>query len=485
MSIQASRSWRWRAMLLALLGLLLVWQVVTRSLAAYLADAAPEAALRLDAAHPVALLALAGRKLNESQAASDAKQQVAGGPDQIGAETPAASPDASDLMVLLPRHAFEALRDSPSFGQPAGTNVPAAAPEASRAPGPDPESRKEIRAMTELALLSDPLNARALRILGQLALGASDEERTERLMKAAASRSLRESVAVYWLMQKSYERKDYGTTLFYADVLFRTRPQVAQQVTPVLARMAEDKDASAELKKLLASNPPWRWMFFYYLNSSISDARTPLDLLLSLKDSSTPPTAADLGGYLNFLIGKNFHELAYYTWLQFLPAEQLSSAGLLFNGSFEVAPSGLPFDWVIAKGSGVTVDRAVLPDSDGQHGLAIEFGHGRVEFRPVTQMTMLAPGAYQLTGKYQGQISGRRGMVWRFACASGGGPIAETAMILGIAPKWKDFELSFTVPATGCRAQSVRLELDARSASEQMVSGSILFDELKISRANM
>ncbi len=477
-------------MLLALLGLLLVWQVVTRSFAAYLADAAPEAALRLDAAHPAALLNLAGRKLNESQAASDPKQQIASSPDQVGVEAPASSPEASDLIVALSKLASEALEKSPGAGEAEATEAPTAPSEAARRSdpnpaGPNPQTSEEIRAMTELALLNDPLNARALRILGQLGLGASDEERTERLMKAATGLSLRESVAVYWLMQKSYQRKDYGTALYYADALLRTRPQVAQHVTPTLARMAENKDASGELKKLLAGNPPWRAQFFYYLTSSISDARTPLDLLLSLKDTPAPPTAADLGAYLNFLIGKKFHELAYYTWLQFLPSEQLSSAGLLFNGSFEVAPSGLPFDWVMTKGSGVTVDRAALPNSDGQHGLAIEFGHGRVEFRPVTQMTMLAPGAYRLTGKYQGQISGRRGMVWRVNCAGAGGLLGETPMILGIAPKWKDFELSFTVPATACRAQSVRLELDARSASEMMVSGAILFDELRISRANM
>ncbi len=452
MSIQPSRSWRWRAMLLALLGLLLVWQVVTRSFAAYLADAAPEAALRLDAAHPVALLALAARKLNESQAANDAKQQVAG------------------------------------IGRRAGTKVPAAAPEAARTPGPvppvpDPQTREEIRAMTQLALLGDPLNARALRILGQLADGASDEERTERLMKAAADRSLRESVAVYWLMRKSLEKLDYTAAVQYADTLLRTRPQVVAQVMPVLAEIAENKIASSEIKKLLASNPPWRPQFFWLLPNNISDARTPLEILLSLRETPAPPTNADLKFYLDFLVLHKLYELAYYTWLQFLPAEQLSSAGLLFNGSFEVDPSGLPFDWVIAQGSGVTAGRAVLPDSDGQHGLAIEFGHGRVDFHPVTQMTMLAPGAYRLTGKYQGQITGRRGMVWRVSCAGAGGPIGETPMILGIAPKWKDFDLPFTVPATGCRAQMVRLELDARSASEQMVSGSILFDELQISRA--
>jgi hypothetical protein len=41
---------------------------------------------------------------------------------------------------------------------------------------------------------------------------------------------------------------------------------------------------------------------------------------------------------------------------------------------------------------------------------------------------------------------------------------------------------TFTVPEKGCDAQYVRLDLDARMASEEMVSGSIFFDDLQISR---
>jgi hypothetical protein len=57
-------------------------------------------------------------------------------------------------------------------------------------------------------------------------------------------------------------------------------------------------------------------------------------------------------------------------------------------------------------------------------------------------------------------------------------------MVIGVAPVWKDFEFSFTVPSTDCRAQYVRLTLDARSASEQLVSGAIWYNGLRIARAS-
>ena len=94
---------------------------------------------------------------------------------------------------------------------------------------------------------------------------------------------------------------------------------------------------------------------------------------------------------------------------------------------------------------------------------------------------MLGPGSYRLKGQHKGEMVGRRGLRWRIACA-GGKPIAEGPMMLGKILAWKRFEVGFTVPPTDCRAQTLRLELDARSASEQLVTGTMWFDEMSIAR---
>jgi hypothetical protein len=465
-----------RAVVLVGLAGVLIWEVISRSLVTYLADAAPEAALRLHSSEPTALLNLADRSL---------KIDVAGG-ETVGAiiseqAAPDKAPAPQAASDRLPANfAFKGAKMSPSLDTAGGFRGSSELHEPSRPSDAAAEAREQIRVWTELALLNDPLNAHALRILGQL---AADETAKDAFMLAATRRSLRESLAVYWLMQKGYERKDYAKAIYYADILLRTKPQVLPYVAPMLAQLAENKDASSAVKKLLANNPPWRAQFFSALPNSISDARTPLELLLSIQNTPTPPVSGDLHAYLNFLIGHNFYELAYYAWLQFLPPEQLSSVGLLFNGSFKFAPSGLPFDWVITPGQGVTVDIAARPES-GQRALMIEFGYGRVEFQGVTQMIMLPPGAYEFKGNYKGEVVGRRGLDWRITCAGGNSPpLGKSPMVIGVMPVWKDFEFSFTVPSTDCRAQYVRLRLDARSASEQLVSGAIWYNELRIARA--
>ena len=154
----------------------------------------------------------------------------------------------------------------------------------------DAASRDAIHRQAELALLADPYNPRALRILGQLADAGGDTEAAARFMRAAAERSYGESLAILWMLQRSAQKKDYAQTMHYADVFLRKRPQFMEHVVPALAQMAESPDprASAELKKVLLQNPRWRPSFFEHLPARVADARTPLNLLLDLKPTDAP-----------------------------------------------------------------------------------------------------------------------------------------------------------------------------------------------------
>jgi hypothetical protein len=395
------------------------WLAISRTFVAYLAGRTPEAALWLRPDDPQALVTLAGRRFDP---------------------TPA-SPETTEAV---------------------------------------PATDDEVRLWAETALAGDPLNARALRILGQLA--AADEGRAMSYMQAAARRSIQESLAIDWLLRKHFEKKNYAAALQFADTLLRTRPRTLLHVLPTLGKMAETHEARPQLEKLLAGNPPWRRAFLSALPQAVSDARTPLIVLLAIRGTENPPTLTDVRDYVGLLLTHKFHELAYYTWLQFLPPEHVATVGPLFNGSFEFAPSGLPFDWALRAGPGVTVDIAPRSDDSAKRALYLELGPGRVEFPGVSQTLLLAPGSYRFEGKVRAQISGPRGLVWRVACLGQGAPLGQGPMTIGAVAGWQDVKFSFTVPAADCRAQLLRLDLDARMASEQLVSGYAWYDDLSLTR---
>ena len=251
----------------------------------------------------------------------------------------------------------------------------------------------------------------------------------------------------------------------------------------MLGRIAEIPTAKGELTSVLAKDPPWRAQFFNALPRNVTDARTPLELLLSLRDTAAPPTDTEREAYLQALIEHKLYEVAYYSWLQFLPPDQLSKAGRLYNGSFEVPPSGLPFDWVFKKGPGVNIKFAPRPDHDREQALLIEFGPGRVDFSGgISELVLLPPGNYRLEGKYKADLVSQRGLQWSVKCADAAAPIGVSGTMNGSSPTWQDIDLTFTVPEDECPAQYVSLALDARSASEQFVSGAVWYDDLNIAR---
>ena len=460
-----------RTFALAVAAVILTWLVVSRSLVAFLADAAPQAALWLDPRQPEALVNRADQAISTAGAApasTGAADETSPRPDGPPDSTQNASGKVTgDIRNFA--HAFSAF-------ETIGRNQSASRPRA-------PDNEPAVRMWATAAVMNDPLNARALRILGQLAEADGDDPSAAKFMHAANRLSLHESVAAYWLLRTSAQARDYNSTIYFADVLLRTNPQSDAFVAPVLAQVGEDEEGASVIKAVLARNPPWRERFLAELPSSVRDARTPLDLLLALRASPAPPTSEEIKPYVYFLIAHKFYGLAYYTWLQFLPPAELRHAGLLFNGSFEGVPSGLPFDWTITPGSGVTIDVVPNPDKSGGHALLVDFQYGRVDYHSVTELVMLTPGNYEFKGEYKGQLDGPRGMKWRVVCANGtvtsGG---ESPMITGQAKNWKNVAFTFTVPDKDCAAQYVRLDLDARMASEQLISGSILFDDLQISR---
>jgi len=431
---------------------LAIWHLVVTELPLYLADAHPEAALWLDPGQPLALTTLADRALNGEAERSE--------PDSDAGSGAGRDP--------LGKWAAAGLRPD---GKPA------------RPPLSD-QDRARIRMMAETAAARDPLNATALRILGQLADDAGDKALAERYMRASVHLSARSSYAVYWLMAASAKANNFADAMHYADLLLRKRPQLGRVAFPILMDAAERDPVAgqAALVALLATEPPWRPSFMRSMHQYVRDARAPLSVLSALKASSSPPSPEELNGYLNFLVARKLYEFAYYVWLQFLPADELADAAFLVNGSFEDPPSGSPFDWRIDGGQGVTIDVAHRVDTDGDHALYLELGPGRAQFYGVSQLVLLAPGRYRLSGRLQGDVSGRRGMQWRVTCIASGKVAGESPMFLGSAPTWTAFDGEFEVPADNCRAQQVRLMLSARSASEELASGAIWYDAMKIAR---
>ncbi len=190
--------WFAKAFSFDVVAVFLVWQVSTRSLVAYLSSVAPEAALRLRSNDPDSLINLADKALNPYA-------------DGRSGGVPPIAP-----RVLETTGPTQRKNVFPGTGKSRETEEVRnkAEPTTAQLVTP-PLDRAFLRQQVELALSNDPLNARALRILGQLAEEEGDEERATRFMRSAARLSVRERVANYWLMRKSFVVQDYAAAICF------------------------------------------------------------------------------------------------------------------------------------------------------------------------------------------------------------------------------------------------------------------------------
>ncbi len=438
-----------KSVLVGVLSIMGLWLVLTKSLPYALAPTRPDAALALNPNNPAALLAkaeelraklvdISGVDPEKGRAAADAKRE-----------------ERSNTLLSLP----EAKQGENELAE-------------------REDLRAEIRDLALRALSNDRLNARAYRALAEV---FSDADQTRYFMQKAFERSRRETIAAFWLINDSYYRKDFKAVLRYSDMVLRTRPELGTYVYSYLSLIAAEPDGRTVLVEKLASRPPWRQEFLQVFPRTSKQADAPFLVMAALKDAGQPVSDKELAPYLNFLINADRMDAAYNAWLQFMPAAQVEKMELLTNGRFENMPSGLPFDWSIAPGKNAIADFAPLGNNAG-NAFHIKFGDGRVQFPQISQYLFLPPGRYRLEGNLRGSISGKRGLRWQIRCVSGSQKIlGETEMLLGQSPQWRVFSFDAEAPQLSeCTGEIVRLIHDARSASEELLSGEVWFSDLHL-----
>jgi hypothetical protein len=353
------------------------------------------------------------------------------------------------------------------------------------APGsPAPRDSENAAATAErlrAALRAEPAEPRTLELLGILAERSGNRGAAHQFMEAAARRSLRTPAAQFYLLRASLEAGDVPAAVRSADLVLRNRPAAMPIVGSILATIAMKGAGADILRDALARDPPWRAAFFRLMNNDSGFCDASVALLMALQNGPHPATAREIESALWALVAKAHYELAYYAWLHFLPASQAREARQLFNGDF-VFPSGSsPFNWKLPGSEGAIAEFASVDAGDDRKILAIEIV-GRAHFRPISQLLLLSPGNYLLSGSVKGDISGGRGFRWQIECvAPKVKTIAQTDLERGAILQWRSFATAFDVPG-GCEAQSIKLMLDETDARDLVTSGAISFANLGITR---
>jgi hypothetical protein len=153
---------------------------------------------------------------------------------------------------------------------------------------------------------------------------------------------------------------------------------------------------------------------------------------------------------------------------------------LLRDGGFDGVGRGPLLGWAIGPrlpGADVLMAAA---DESGNRTLYLAFHDRRVPFRQVSQVLLLPPGRYQLSGRARLQeLRTANGLGWNLSCVGSSALLGKSERMLGNRD-WREFKFSFDVPQADCGAQLLQLVLDARIAAEQHIVGKAWFDDFSI-----
>ena len=334
------------------------------------------------------------------------------------------------------------------------------------------------------ALRSRPIDDSALFWLGIAAEKKGEKKKAAELMRVAGERTWRNVGAQLWLFEDDSRRAQFADALLHADAIMRVLPESEPQLFPPLAAFTTDpRGLRAVADFLVIDSPPWRSSFLESLSARLYNKSHLDQVYASLKESVRPPSEPELNAYLRRLIKDGRFELAHKVWREALPTAQRPEHGLLFNGNFEFPLDSLPFNWVWRPVVGAAL--AVVPSADsGGRALQVQFSGTRVDFANIEQLLLLPAGRYRLSGRVKADLRTPRGLWWDISCAGGARTeLGHTGLVVGNLP-WSDFALEFVVPADGCPAQTLQLQLPARIPSEKQIDGQVWYQNLQMGPAN-
>ena len=304
----------------------------------------------------------------------------------------------------------------------------------------------------------------------------------EGAMQAAATLAPQRTDVSLTAMDFWLRHDDVLRALQAGSVALTRSPELAPKLYPIFIKLMASPQSDAAFRAVLSTPLPWWPGFFRYVAQRAPSSEV-LRVLHSLQVLG--PNAFDepqLRVYLDRLFHDGNWLEAYFVWLDSLPLASGGFSSELYNGGFEEPSRNLGFEWTEQSLQGVLVGFDPTYGTTGSRALHVVFQGLPARWRHFNQYLMLAPGDYHLRGRvWVDSLQAERGVQWNIRCIGDAEPLAVSDRFKGTDP-WRHFSVSFTVPASGCASQDLRLSLVGNAQLDFVANGQIWFDDLAVVR---
>ena len=241
------------------------------------------------------------------------------------------------------------------------------------------------------AILSDPLSAQSVSILGRAQLYGQQSLDAHKTFEVAGQLGWRDAMTqIYW-MDQAMQAGDLNVAAQRLDALLRQSPHDENR-DKLLAVISATPEGRAALAERLQASPIWAAAYVTELKDVSDDQLLQrVDIANRLKRGTWG--CQTIAPMAQKLIDTNLINQALTIWQRYC----LTSASLVYDGGFEQLDTTKPttgFDWQLSGRGDIDVE----PTADQAGNRQLDFEVNAARTLPVlSQRVVLQPGTYRLT----------------------------------------------------------------------------------------
>lgn len=319
--------------------------------------------------------------------------------------------------------------------------------------------------LARAALLNDPTNVAALRVLG-FAAPKQDQLAIFQLSNRLSSRDLATQL---WLIEYYVGRDDAAHALTHYDTALRTSSVAPQLLFPVLAKASGDETLAPQIATVLAKRPPWTMAFLSDLLVSSPSDETLVAIFRQVARSGPKLPQAFFDGLTARMLRDYRFDLGREAY--FVAGGTDKAIGKrVKNGNFSSDPTLLPFDWTFTADEKIDAGRSPSEIVANDLRLVIQASEGSAG-EPARQLLMLSPGRYSLKS-IAGSVPSQKQaeLAWQITCATRTGTKFHEMILPPSASSGLTSRSEFNVPSSNCPAQWLSLRVATQTDSEELVA---------------
>lgn len=280
------------------------------------------------------------------------------------------------------------------------------------------------------------------------ALARGDNARGDRLLEEARRRNPRLRLARLLLLDRYLREGRIPEAVVEIKALDNLVEGAGKALTMALAQMTQDPKTAPQMLPLLRRLPALQEPVLEGLVTSGASESAVLNVAGAAAHSGgSEPWKAAL---LSRMVSKGDVTGAWSLWKSFTGFQEGAGGKGVYDPTFAGLAGPPPFNWKL------TTEGIGVAERSHKHSLQVDY-YGRDNGDLATQLLLLRPGRYRLSVKASGDAAGEGSrLVWTVACAGNDNGLLQLPLT-GVTPAAKGFEGVFTIPATGCATQWLKL----------------------------